>query len=92
MGVLLTAFLIVAGTGVGVGAEHRYPTAAVALARRFLRVILYVLVPIVIFCNLAKASISLDNAVGLGLGMLLSGLFLAAWFGRFNGGNSPLGG
>jgi len=38
--------------------------AAVALARRFLRVILYVLVPIVIFCNLAKASISLENAVG----------------------------
>jgi hypothetical protein len=27
MGVLLTAFLIVAGTGVGVGAEHRYPTS-----------------------------------------------------------------
>ena len=69
MGVLLTAALIVAGTAVGVGAEHRYPTAAVALARRFLRVILYVLVPIVIFFNLAKASISLDNAVGLGLGL-----------------------
>jgi malate permease and related proteins len=81
MGVLLTAFLIVAGTGVGVGAEHRYPTAAVALARRFLRVILYVLVPIVIFCNLAKASISLENAVGLGLGWVtLTLVTLVAWF------------
>ncbi len=70
MGVLLTAVLIIAGTAVGVGAEHRYPTSAVALARRFLRVILYVLVPIVIFFNLAKAHISLDNAVGLGLAWL----------------------
>jgi len=32
------------------------------------------------------------DPIALGLGMLLSGLFLAAWFGRFNGGNSPLGG
>jgi predicted permease len=81
MGVLLTAALIIAGTAVGVGAEHRYPTAAVALARRFLRVILYVLVPIIIFFNLAKAHISLDNAVGLGLAwlnMALVGTFV--WF------------
>ena len=31
-----------------------------------------------------------DNAVALGLGMLLSGLFAAGHFGRFNGGNTPL--
>jgi hypothetical protein len=31
-----------------------------------------------------------DNAVALGLGMLLSGLFAAVHFGRFNGGNTPL--
>jgi malate permease and related proteins len=81
MGVLLTAFLIVAGTGVGVGAEHRYPTAAIGLARKLLRVILYVLVPIVIFCNLAKASISLENAVGLALGWVtLTLVTLTAWF------------
>jgi predicted permease len=81
MGVLLTAALIVAGTAVGVGAEHRYPTTAIGLARRFLRVLLYVLVPIVIFFNLAKAHISLDNAVGLGLGwvnMVLVGTIV--WF------------
>jgi len=81
MGVLLTAVLIIAGTAVGVGAEHRYPTAAVALARRFLRVILYVAVPIIIFFNLAKAHISVDNGVGLVLALVaiaLVGTF--AWF------------
>lgn len=52
-----------------------------ALARRLLRVILYVFVPIIIFFNLAKAQIGLDNAVGLGLAWLtvaLVGVF--AWF------------
>jgi predicted permease len=81
MGVLLATALIIAGTAVGVGAEHRYPTAAIGLARRLLRVILYVAVPIVIFFNLAKASISLDNAVGILLALLtmvLIGIF--AWF------------
>jgi hypothetical protein len=81
MGVLLTAALIIAGTAVGVGAEHRYPTSAVALARRFLKVILYVAVPLIIFFNLAKAHISLDNGVGLLLALLtmaLVGTF--AWF------------
>jgi malate permease and related proteins len=81
MGVLLTAALIVAGTAVGVGAEHRYPTAAVALARRFLRLILYVAVPIIIFFNLAKASISLDNGVGILLALVAVVLVgLVAWF------------
>jgi predicted permease len=81
MGVLLTAALIIAGTAVGVGAERRHPAAAVALARRFLRVLLYVLVPIIIFFNLAKASISLDNAVGLGLGWLnLTLVGVVVWF------------
>jgi predicted permease len=81
MGVLLTAVLIVAGTAVGVGAERRYPAAAIGLARRFLRVLLYVLVPIVIFFNLAKAHISLDNAVGLGLGWINMALVgTIVWF------------
>ena len=81
MGVLLTAALIIAGTAVGVGAEHRYPTAAVALARRFLKAILYFAVPLIIFFNLARAHISVDNGVGLLLALLtltLVGTF--AWF------------
>jgi hypothetical protein len=31
-----------------------------------------------------------EDAAALGLGMLLSALFLAGHFGRFNGGNTPL--
>jgi predicted permease len=81
MGVLLTAALILAGTAVGILAEHRRPTAAVALARRLLLVILYVAVPLIIFFNLARAHISVDNGVGLLLAlltMILVGTF--AWF------------
>jgi hypothetical protein len=32
------------------------------------------------------------DVVALGLGMLLAGTFLAKWFGRFNGGNTPMKG
>jgi predicted permease len=42
----------------------------VALARRLLLVMLYVLVPPVIFFNLAAASISVDNAVGIGIALV----------------------
>ncbi|MBS1888870.1 MAG: AEC family transporter [Actinobacteria bacterium] len=81
MGVLLTAALIIAGTAVGVGAEHRYPTAAVALARRFLKSMLYFAVPVIIFFNLAKASISLDNGIGLVLALVMVALVgTFAWF------------
>src|ERR1700760_1357488 len=81
MGVLLTAALIIAGTAVGVGAEHRYPTAAIGLGRRLMRLILYVLLPIVIFFNLAKAHLSLDNAVGLGLAWVnLALVGIIVWF------------
>jgi predicted permease len=81
MGVLLTTFLIVLGAGVGVWSERRYPEAAVAAARKSLLVILYVLVPVVIFFNLASASISLDNGLGIGLGLVNLALVSAlTWF------------
>lgn len=81
MGVLLTAALMVAGAGIGVWSERRYPLAAVGLARRFLLVILYALVPIVIFFNLAAASISLDNGIGIALGLLnLALVSVLTWF------------
>jgi predicted permease len=69
LGVLLTTSLIVAGAGVGVWSERRYPDRAVALARRLLTVILYVLVPPVIFFNLAASSISVDNGIGIGIAL-----------------------
>jgi predicted permease len=81
MGVLLAAALIIAGTAVGVGAERRRPTAAVALGRRLMRLILYVALPIVIFFNLAKAHLSLDNAVGIGIAWLnLALVGVIVWF------------
>lgn len=81
MGVVATMALMIAGAGIGVWSERRYPQAAVALARRFLLVILYVLVPFVIFFNLARASISLDNAVGIVLGLVnLTLVSVLVWF------------
>jgi malate permease and related proteins len=81
MGVLLTTVLMVAGAALGVWSERRRPREAVALARRLLLVILYVLVPPVIFFNLASASISVDYAAGIGLAlfnMVLVGV--TVWF------------
>lgn len=80
MGVLLTIVLILAGAGIGVWSEKRRPREAVALARRLLMVMLYVLVPPVIFFNLAAASISVDNAVGIGIGLVNMALVgLVVW-------------
>jgi hypothetical protein len=70
MGVLLTLVLMVIGAGVGVSAEVRRPREAVALARKLLLVMLYVLVPPVIFFNLAAASISVDNGIGIGIALV----------------------
>jgi predicted permease len=80
MGVLLTTVLMIAGAGIGVWSEQRRPREAVALARRLLLVILYALVPPVIFFNLASASISVDNAVGIGLALFNMALIgLMTW-------------
>ena len=81
MEVLLTTVLMVAGAGIGVWSEQRRPREAVALARRLLLVILYVLVPPVIFFNLASASISVDNGIGIGLALFNMALVgLVTWF------------
>ncbi len=81
MGVVLTMVLMLAGAGVGVWSERRYPQAAVALARRLLLVILYALVPFVIFFNLAHASVDLDRAAGLVLAAInLTLVCVIAWF------------
>jgi predicted permease len=72
---------MVAGAGIGVWSEVRRPQEAVALARRLLMVMLYVLVPPVIFFNLAAASISVDDGIGIGLALLNTALIgVAVWF------------
>jgi len=81
MGVLLTAAAIAVGVAVGVFAERRRPQAAGLAARNALTLMLYVLVPPVIFFNLASSEIDVEHGVGLLLGIAavsLSGL--AAWW------------
>jgi malate permease and related proteins len=78
MGVLLTTAAIVIAVGVGVWSERRWPLGAANAARKALLVLLYVLLPPVIFFNLAKAEIDLSHAVGIGLALVavsLAGVF-----------------
>jgi predicted permease len=70
MGVLLTAATIVAAVAVGVWAERRRPQATVRVARRALSLILYVLIPPIVFFNLAATEIDLDHGIGVLLGLV----------------------
>jgi hypothetical protein len=66
---------------VGVWAERRWPLGAANAARQALLLILYVLLPPVIFFNLASADIDLDHGVGLGLAIVAISLAsLLAWW------------
>lgn len=81
MGVLLTAAAIGAATSVGVWSERHWPAGAAHAARRSLVLMLYVLLPPVIFFNVAASEINLDNGIGIALGLVsyaVSGLL--AWF------------
>jgi malate permease and related proteins len=80
MGVLLTAAVIVAAVAVGVAAERQRPLAAGRAARRSLMLMLYVLIPPLIFVNLAASEIDVEHGVGLGLGLVAISLAgLIAW-------------
>jgi hypothetical protein len=70
MGVLLIAVAIVASVAVGVAAERRRPRTAALAARRSLTLMLYGLVPPVIFFNLAASEVDVEHAAGLGLGLV----------------------
>lgn len=71
---LLTAATIAAAVAVGVWAERRRPQAAARAARRSLTLMLYVLLPPVIFFNIASSHIDVNHGVGLLLGLLASSL------------------
>ena len=68
---MLFVVLAIAGaTAAGVGAERWYGARAGAAARRILRLMLYVLVPPVIFVNIAHLQLSADVGAGVGIGLV----------------------
>ncbi len=80
MGVLLITAAIVVAVAVGVRSERRRPLAAGRAARRALTLILYVLLPPVVFFNLAASKIDLNNGIGLAVGIVAVSLAsLLAW-------------
>jgi malate permease and related proteins len=81
MGVLLTAGAIVAAVAIGVWAERRWPRGAGIAARRSLLLMLYVLIPPLIFFNLAASEIDVEHGAGLALGLVAISLAgLLAWW------------
>ncbi len=74
MGVLLTTAAIVLSVGVGVWSEGRWPQGAANAARSALVLLLYVLIPPVIFFNIAAAEIDVSHGIGLVLGIVASSL------------------
>jgi hypothetical protein len=82
MGVLITTAAIVLSVAVGIVAERRRPQRAVTAARGAMSVILYVLLPPVIFFNLAAAEIDLDHGFGLVFAWLAVAVVAVAvwWF------------
>ena len=69
MGVLLVTVAIGLSVAVGIVAERRWPSAAAAAVRKAMTAILYLLLPPVIFFNLAAAQIDVDHGVGLVLAL-----------------------
>ena len=69
------AAVIAAATALGFGAEHRWPEGAVRAADRVVWVVLWVLLPIVSFFNLA--ALELTAEVGAGIGFAYAGMAVA---------------
>jgi predicted permease len=81
MGVLLIIAAIAASVSVGVFAERRRPLAAGLAARRSLMLMLYVLIPPLIFINLAASEVDIEHGVGLLLGLVAISLAaLLTWW------------
>jgi predicted permease len=81
VGVLLTAVAIGVAVSVGVWSERRWPQGAALAARRALVLMLYVLLPPVIFFNLAASKIDVAHGIGLVLGIVAVSLSsLLAWW------------
>jgi len=63
--VILVALAIAACTAVGAGAEHRFGTGAQAFSRRLIGLMVWVLLPFIVFFVVAR--LHLGGGVGLGL-------------------------
>ncbi len=81
---IVVALAVVAATSIGIISEHRF-AGAPTLARRILRLMLYVLVPFVSFVNIAHLRVTVAGGVGLGFAYLMVAVEgLLAWaIGRF---------
>lgn len=65
----------------GVASERRWPSGAAHASRRALLVVLYVLMPVVIFFNTAASHIDVARGAGIGLAIVaVSCASLAAWW------------
>jgi malate permease and related proteins len=81
MGVVLTTAAIVVAVAVGVWSERRWPRGAANASRKALLLLLYALLPPVIFFNLARAEIDSSHAIGLLLALIAVTLAtLLAWW------------
>lgn len=66
----MTTAAIALAVAVGVGCERRWPTSAVRASRRALLVVLYGLMPVVIFFNTAASKLDVSHGIGLGLAIV----------------------
>ncbi|MCO5315766.1 MAG: transporter [Solirubrobacterales bacterium] len=68
--VLWIILIIAAGILAGIGAERRWPERAGHASRQSLLVILYVVLPPIVFVNMTHAEFGAGMGIGLGVGLL----------------------
>ena len=64
------AAVIGASTAIGVGAEHRFRGTAEAVARRLMTALLWVLLPPIVFVNIASLQVTPEVGAGIGFAWL----------------------
>ncbi len=75
------AATVAAAIAAGAGAEHRWGATAQKAAGRVLDVMLWVFAPFVVFFNVARLDVTVDNSVGVALGWVsIAVVGLTAWF------------
>lgn len=73
--------VIGAATAVGIGAEHRFRASAEQLARRLMWIVLWILMPVVVFVNMRALHLTAHVGAGIAFGYVAMVVTLAvAWF------------